>query len=51
MFLQTQPISLIYRLHCFIAKTWLDSHPLIAMTISWLPIIISKYDVLYLDDS
>jgi hypothetical protein len=51
MFLQTQPISLIYKLHCFTAETWLDSHPLIVMTIPWLPIVISKYDVLYLDDN
>jgi hypothetical protein len=31
-FLQTQPISLIYKLHCFSTETWLDSHPLIVMT-------------------
>jgi hypothetical protein len=30
---ETQPISLIYKLHCFTAETWLDSHPLIVMTI------------------
>jgi hypothetical protein len=48
---ETQPINLIYKLHCFTTEIWLDRQPLIVMTIPWLPIIISKYDVLYLDDS
>jgi hypothetical protein len=29
----TRPISLIYKLHCFTAETWLDSHLLAVMTI------------------